>query len=33
LTFFDDEVIRFFGSAAEGREVMYLAAVGVRARR
>lgn len=33
LTFFDDDVIRFFGPAADGRDVMYLAAAGVRARR
>jgi SagB-type dehydrogenase family enzyme len=31
LTFFDDEVTRFFEPAAEGRQVMYLAAVGCRA--
>ncbi len=28
LTFFDDEVTRFFEPAAEGRQVMYLAAIG-----
>ena len=31
LTFFDDEVTRFFEPAAEGRQVMYLAAIGHRA--
>ncbi len=28
LTFFDDEVTRFFEPAAAGRQVMYLAALG-----
>jgi SagB-type dehydrogenase family enzyme len=31
LTFFDDEVTRFFEPASEGRQVMYLAAIGRRA--
>jgi SagB-type dehydrogenase family enzyme len=30
LTFFDDDVTRFFEPAAEGRQVMYLAAIGRR---
>jgi SagB-type dehydrogenase family enzyme len=33
LTFFDDEVTRFFEPAAAGRQVMYLAAIGQRAAR
>jgi SagB-type dehydrogenase family enzyme len=33
LTFFDDEVTRFFEPAAAGRQVMYLAAIGERSRR
>jgi len=33
LTFFDDDLSRFFEPAAAGREVMYLAAIGERARR
>lgn len=31
LTFFDDEVTRVFEPASEGRQVMYLAAIGRRA--
>ena len=31
LTFFDDEVTRFFEPAAQGRHAMYLAAIGHRA--
>ena len=31
LTFFDDEVTRFFEPAAQGRQVMYLVAIGQRA--
>ena len=33
LTFFDDDVIRFFGPHAAGRSVMFLIAIGVPARR
>lgn len=33
LTFFDDDAVRFLGPPAHGLDVMYLAAVGVRARR
>ncbi len=33
LTFFDDEVTRFFEPAAAGRQVMYLAAIGERGAR
>ncbi|MDP9266388.1 MAG: SagB family peptide dehydrogenase [Chloroflexota bacterium] len=33
LTFFDDEVTRFFEPAAAGRQIMYLAAIGERAGR
>jgi len=33
LTFFDNEVTRFFEPAAAGRQVMYLAAIGERAGR
>jgi nitroreductase len=33
LTFFDDEVTRFFEPAAAGRQVMYLAAIGERSGR
>jgi SagB-type dehydrogenase family enzyme len=31
LTFFDDDVIRFFGPHAEGKSVMFLTAIGHRA--
>ncbi|MFQ6030391.1 MAG: nitroreductase family protein, partial [Dehalococcoidia bacterium] len=33
LTFFDDEVTRFFSPHAEGKSVMFLVALGKRARR
>jgi hypothetical protein len=33
LTFFDDDVIRFFGPHAEGKSVMFLTAIGHRAAR
>ncbi len=32
LTFYDDEVVEFFGPAAEGREVMFLVLLGHRRR-